>query len=204
MKKYGHLTFYPTVDGYKICNACEDNKPISEFKVKKDTGNPYNKCANCALTHRRAYEATEKYKENKRNSRKRNREKIRIRERARRARIRQESGSPQKQGAMSPERRTKCREVSRRRRAKKLGLPWEYYTEAQVIELYGDKCHICLEPISLDSERRPGYLDWERGLHIDHLIPISRGGSDTLKNVRPVHGGCNLSKGPRNPSKHGD
>lgn len=203
MKKYRHLIFYPIIDGYKICNACEENKPISEFKVKKDTGNLYNKCANCALAHRRAREATEEHKENRRKSRQRNREKTLIRQRARRARIRAEGG-PQKQAPMSPERRTKCREVSRRRRAMKLGLHWEYYTEAQVIELYGDKCHICLEPISFDSERRPGYLNWQRGLHIDHLIPISKGGSDTLSNVRPVHGGCNLSKGPRNPSKDED
>jgi len=31
-------------------------------------------------------------------------------------------------------------------------------------------------------------------LHIDHLVPLAKGGSDTLENVRPAHGICNLRK----------
>jgi 5-methylcytosine-specific restriction endonuclease McrA len=34
-----------------------------------------------------------------------------------------------------------------------------------------------------------------KNLHIDHVIPISKGGTDTLDNVRPSHAKCNLSKG---------
>jgi len=30
---------------------------------------------------------------------------------------------------------------------------------------------------------------------VDHIVPISKGGNDTIENVRPSHGLCNLRKG---------
>ena len=63
------------------------------------------------------------------------------------------------------------------------------------MELYGTNCYLCNDPINLQAARRVGKADgWEQGLHIDHVIPISKGGSDTLDNVRPTHALCNLSK----------
>lgn len=89
------------------------------------------------------------------------------------------------------------RQVERKRRALKLGSQVGIYTELDVIELYGSKCHICFVEIDLEAERRVGRKGWEKGLHIDHLIPIIDGGSDSLENVRPSHGLCNLKKGTK-------
>jgi 5-methylcytosine-specific restriction endonuclease McrA len=50
----------------------------------------------------------------------------------------------------------------------------------------------------MKASRKVGSKNWEKSLHIDHLIPISKGGSDTLENVRPTHALCNLKKGNRN------
>lgn len=86
------------------------------------------------------------------------------------------------------------RQAERKRRAARLGNGWEDYTEAEVLDLYGTDCYLCGEPIDLSAPRRPGIPGWERGLHIDHLIPISKNGPDTKENVRPTHGPCNLSK----------
>ncbi len=83
---------------------------------------------------------------------------------------------------------------SRRRRARKLCNGFEPYTEIQVLELYGTDCHICGEPIDLNATRKIGELGWEKGLHLDHVIPISKGGVDTIKNVKPSHGKCNIKK----------
>jgi 5-methylcytosine-specific restriction endonuclease McrA len=91
----------------------------------------------------------------------------------------------------------KSRENRRRRRVSLLGLPTEKYTEQEVLELYGCSCHICGEEIDLEAPRMQGKEGWEKGLHMDHLIPISKGGSDMLDNVRPAHAYCNLSKGSR-------
>ena len=60
--------------------------------------------------------------------------------------------------------------------------------------MYGSDCHICLNPIDLLAPRQPGIKGWEYGLHIDHVIPLSKGGPDTLGNVRPAHGSCNVKK----------
>jgi 5-methylcytosine-specific restriction endonuclease McrA len=91
----------------------------------------------------------------------------------------------------NPER---VREGSRRRRARKLDNGVEYYTEAQVLELYGTDCYLCNGPIDLDAARRAGQEGWQFSLHVDHVQPISKGGPDSLANVRPAHGLCNLKK----------
>jgi 5-methylcytosine-specific restriction endonuclease McrA len=86
-------------------------------------------------------------------------------------------------------------EMARRRRARLAGNITEKYTDKLVIEIYGTNCHICNKPIDLNAPRRSGKPGWELGLHIDHIIPISKNGPDTLENVRPAHGRCNISKG---------
>ena len=88
----------------------------------------------------------------------------------------------------------KVKAKNKKRRSLKKGNGHEYYTENQVLQTYGTICNICFKKISLKAPRRVGQLGWQEGLHIDHLIPISKGGSDTLENVRPTHGLCNLNK----------
>jgi len=39
------------------------------------------------------------------------------------------------------------------------------------------------------------------GLQIDHVIPIVKGGPDTLNNVRPAHGLCNIKKKDKTEGK---
>ena len=86
------------------------------------------------------------------------------------------------------------RRAQARRRALRLGNGWERYTEQQVLEIYGTDCHICNLPIDLSAPRLIGEQGWENGLHIDHIIPISKGGADMLSNVSPAHGTCNVKK----------
>ena len=82
-----------------------------------------------------------------------------------------------------------------RRRARKLNAGTEKYTTQQILDLYGTICHICNKPIDLSLNRKPGYEGWEMGLHLDHKIPLAKGGSDTVDNIRPSHGICNKRKG---------
>jgi 5-methylcytosine-specific restriction endonuclease McrA len=88
-----------------------------------------------------------------------------------------------------------------RRRARKLNNGFEKYSELDVISLYGSICHICNIDIDLSLPRKTSTPGWEMGLHIDHLIPISKGGPDTVENVRPAHGICNLKKHAKTLSK---
>ena len=89
------------------------------------------------------------------------------------------------------------RNKARRIKAMRKGIGYEPYTEYQVLELYGTDCHICGKPIDMKAPRRCGLTNWEYGLQIDHVIPLSKEGQDKLKNVRPSHGICNLRKGSK-------
>jgi len=51
---------------------------------------------------------------------------------------------------------------------------------AATLAAYGDTCHLC---------RRPGADS------ADHLQPRSKGGRDSLSNLRPAHQGCNSARG---------
>ena len=86
----------------------------------------------------------------------------------------------------------KARERSKNRR-RRASITSDY-NELQVIATYGINCYLCDLEIDFMAPRKCGVPGWETGLHIDHLLPISKGGSDTLENVRPTHGLCNLVK----------
>ena len=92
------------------------------------------------------------------------------------------------------ENKSRVNGYDRKRRALKLKNGHEEYTENQVLNTYGTNCNICSLPIDLNAPRKVGKPGWETGLHIDHLIPISKSGSDMINNVRPTHGLCNLKK----------
>ena len=53
---------------------------------------------------------------------------------------------------------------------------------AAVLEEYGPICHLCGKPGATTR---------------DHLLPLSRGGVDTLDNCRPAHQRCNAKRGAR-------
>jgi 5-methylcytosine-specific restriction endonuclease McrA len=83
----------------------------------------------------------------------------------------------------------------RKARAKRLAaLNNHTILEKDILNRYGTTCHICKQPIDLNAPRQTGKLGWEKGLHIDHVIPLSRGGDNTIENVRPSHGYCNITK----------
>lgn len=87
------------------------------------------------------------------------------------------------------------RKASRIRRARVKGAYCYPYSKQEVLNAYGSSCHLCQLPIDLNASRLIGSRGWENGLHIDHLVPIAKGGDDTLGNVRPAHGLCNVKKG---------
>jgi hypothetical protein len=88
----------------------------------------------------------------------------------------------------------KPRDDARARRARLKQVPFEKLTEQQIFDRWGTNCHLCKLPIDLNAPRQPGKAGWENGLHLEHVIRIADGGSDTLENIKPAHGLCNLKK----------
>jgi len=83
-----------------------------------------------------------------------------------------------------------------RRRARILSNDFEKYKVSDVLNLYGANCYLCGNAINLKASRKVGQPGWQKGLHIEHVIDIAKGGPDTLANVRPAHALCNLTKKP--------
>ncbi len=82
-----------------------------------------------------------------------------------------------------------------RDRALKHNVKTEYYTRKHVIQMWGADCHICNKPVDFTANHVQGQPGWETYPHIDHVIPISKGGDDVLSNVKLAHAKCNIDKG---------
>lgn len=102
-----------------------------------------------------------------------------------------------KKSRQKPTAKQKAIEAANRRRAQKLNTQTAPYTHKDVLEKWGVNCHICSEPIDLEASRRVGVDNWQNGLHLDHVVPLSNNGTDTLDNIKPAHALCNISKGNR-------
>jgi len=83
---------------------------------------------------------------------------------------------------------------NKRRAVKKMSSHVPYTVEELLLK-YSTSCYLCKKEIDFNLPRSVGKPGWENSFHIDHLIPISKGGNDTIENVRPVHAICNLRKG---------
>ena len=89
----------------------------------------------------------------------------------------------------------KKRYYARKRRALKNNAISDKYLDSDILLKYGSDCYICKNAIDLSAPRSIGSKGWEKSFHIDHVVPLSKGGNDTIENVRPSHGLCNLKKG---------
>lgn len=84
------------------------------------------------------------------------------------------------------------RQATRKQVALRRGVVHEDWTEKQLIDTYGSDCYICNKPIDFDAPKRgigSDYSFWP-----DHMTPTSRGGENTIRNVRPCHRKCNQDK----------
>lgn len=160
---------------YKICPCCKNNKPLTEWgncKSRKD--GLYFICKKCANTKTLKWkkENKEKNRELSRNWYKNNLEKARE--------INRISGKKWRKN--HPD---KKRQYCRDRRA--LIAKTEGKFTKKEWESLKKKCDYCCVLCGL---REP-----EIKLVTDHIIPLSKGGTNYITNIQPLCGSCNSSKG---------
>jgi 5-methylcytosine-specific restriction endonuclease McrA len=165
------------------------------------TGNDNSYCKSCKKEKSRAWRASNKdyYKKYYLDNKKTIDQYQKTYQEANPEKIKENKRSYQKRNPLStnnwkiknPE---KLRAYYRKREALKRTNKHSPYTEENIMSTYGRLCNQCGLEIDMTAPRQTGKPGWENGLQIDHLIPISKGGPDTLENVRPTHGLCNLRK----------
>jgi 5-methylcytosine-specific restriction endonuclease McrA len=89
--------------------------------------------------------------------------------------------------------------TNNRERARKKGVPSQYYTRQQIFNRDGYDCYLCNLPVELTANHIQGQPGWELYPHIEHVIPLALGGHDTLANVKIAHAVCNIRKGVSAP-----
>lgn len=76
-------------------------------------------------------------------------------------------------------------EYKHEKRARALGLIVEQVDLTAVYDRDNGRCGICYRPVRFNE------------FTLDHIYPISKGGSHTFHNVQIAHSACNTSKGNR-------
>lgn len=162
----------------KVCTKCEIEKPLTEYNKEKRVKSGLRACCKeCNKANSKKYrqENREKIKAQKKKYRQENREKERTRHKK-----------------WEQENREKVRASSRlsraKRKARKLKTQVEVITPDLLKEHWiennidPEKCFYC-----------------EEGLyeHLEHCVPLSRGGTHTKDNLVPSCASCNLSKGTK-------
>lgn len=92
--------------------------------------------------------------------------------------------------------RTKTRIAARRRRAAR-ETTWDLVSDEEILDrdLWSCKMAVCLHPDGREITKMAWPDRWSAS--IDHVIPLSQGGSDQAINKRAAHLRCNVSRGNR-------
>lgn len=93
-----------------------------------------------------------------------------------------------RQAALPPEKKAARADYQRKRRALKAGVLAEDVDRTVVYERDEGICGICREQVDP--------ANW----HLDHIVPIARGGEHSYANTQVTHPSCNLRKGAKVPS----
>lgn len=171
-------------NGDRVCGTCQEPKPLTEYH--KDTRGPKGYrgiCKPCRGGYMHTYyrENREQKLEYEVNRRLNDLERIRGLDNAR----------YQRDKAKRIELATQHAQV---RRARILGREVDQgITVLRLRKLYGDACPYCTQTMTFTPGKRGDYNPLRAS--IEHLMPISKGGTHTWDNCILACLGCNLSRG---------
>ena len=182
----------------KKCSRCGKTKPVSEFhKNGKYIRSFCKKCHNLSVKKWKAKNQTKVKDYNTKNADKRaeymkqwraeNPDKVK--KQAAKWVSENRARWCKKKVIWNNENPVKVKDYHHQRRARIRGTTFEKINADQVYERDGWICKICGEIVNQDLE----YPD-PLSKTLDHIIPLSKGGSHTVENVQLAHLNCNLKK----------
>ncbi len=189
----------------KHCNKCGQDKPLSEFHNDKNSRD--GKTRNCKACNnaksredgrRRRAEDKDALNAYHRQWMSEHRDRKRIYDAPRQSRMDPEERRAY-QTAYRSENPDKIRGYGILRRTRKTGASvCEIVSRLAVAERDHWICQICGDWIDPDAPHKLPDGSWNpRYLHIDHIIPLSKGGVESYANVQAAHATCNIHKSDR-------
>lgn len=186
---------YKIIDGveHKLCSTCRNYIPMTKEYFNKRSASKDGLSYSCKKCERETAQKSYKRRQKKQKIKQyyeENREAYIERAKKRYKENKDMILSQQREWRNSDKGKKLMAEAGKRRRYRiKQQTPnGRDYTRQEIIErdsVFGQCiCQICGEPIDLEAGE----------LHIDHIIPIAAGGSDTKDNVRCVHKRCNITR----------
>lgn len=172
----------------KTCSKCAQEKPLSEFPPHKKTKDGLqSSCRPCCAAASRAY-----YAKNREKCREKNRKWVAKnsdyeRERQAKYRIANPEIVKAAQAAWMKRNLLRMRLHGAKRRAKTRVSLSEGLVD-RLFELQKGRCTCCGMPL-------------EDKFHIDHIVPLARGGKHEDKNIQLLRAKCNMQKKDRDPIK---
>lgn len=149
----------------KTCRDCDETKPVSEFSRRASAKDGLQSyCRACVRIRNQASHKANPRTEQKRAWWAANTERTR--------------GYAQDWNERNPQRRL---DLNSQYRARKLDATVEDVRTDVVLAAHGRWCYLCETAIGED-------------LHLDHVVPLARGGEHSYANIRPAHAHCNQSK----------
>lgn len=168
----------------KACTMCGVQQPLEGYhRMSQASDGRRPSCKSCTRSKQRDYQSTRSAENRSRCSRhyEANRAERLARQRERDDNHREEISARR----TAPEGRIRNADRQQVREANKKQVTDEYVDRKTVFERDGGTCGICHKEASVE------------GFHIDHVIPLSKGGRHNYNNVQVAHPICNSIKGAR-------
>lgn len=177
----------------KFCGACEEDRSIDDFALRSDRGGGRQSvCKDCRKEFQQKWYAEHKDEQIQRSRDNYDSELAQIYREANKSRelayaAEYRVAHPGHVAQWEREHPERVRQGKRirnsTRRARKKDQFIEQVDPRIVYQMHGGMCGICKEFVSEDD------------FHVDHVIPLAKGGMHGYVNVQPAHPKCNLSKG---------
>lgn len=169
----------------RICTVCKRTLPLASFHVKNAaTGEWRSQCKECRNAIKAEYRAANgaQIKATDATYREANRAELAERQRAWR------EAHPESYGAIHSKWKAENKDLvnasthKRRNTIKGAGHHWTAAEWQALKARYGFTCLLC------------GRKEPDIALTVDHVVPVSRGGGNTIDNIQPLCKGCNSRK----------